>query len=303
MTETSQDRWTEIRALHKEHGLLYRLLGGLALVLLGIGIGSWLFGPAGLYREDGYSTNLFTEFISIGVTVFVIDLLNRQRDERNRIKDLQARLLREVRSPENAIARHAIHELREHGWLAGEDGLLKGANLRSANLQGANLGGANLQGAELVFAKLQGANLVLANLQGAELVFAELQGANLGFAKLQGAVLGTATLRGAHLDNAKLHGAQLRETNLQDADLYKANLQGANLMGASLHGAKNLETAVFDEKTVLPDAKFIMQPLGFTPDSYWTPDTDMTRYTDPNHPDFWEPERVKQQRARGKSSS
>ena len=28
-------------------------------------------------------------------------------------------------------------------------------------------------------------------------------------------------------------------------------------------------------------------------DKHWTPETDMTRYTNPDHPDFWEPEYIK----------
>jgi len=28
-------------------------------------------------------------------------------------------------------------------------------------------------------------------------------------------------------------------------------------------------------------------------DKYWTPDTDMSRYTDPEHTDFWQPDWVK----------
>ena len=37
----------------------------------------------------------------------------------------------------------------------------------------------------------------------------------------------------------------------------------------------NLEKVEFNEKTKLPDGK------------KWTPDTDMARFTDPEHPDFW----------------
>jgi hypothetical protein len=47
-----------------------------------------------------------------------------------------------------------------------------------------------------------------------------------------------------------------------------------NLGGASLHSS-SLQNAEFDEDTKLPD------------ETIWTPDTDMARFTDPNHPDFW----------------
>ena len=50
--------------------------------------------------------------------------------------------------------------------------------------------------------------------------------------------------------------------------LYDGSLQGADLLGANLQGAR------FDY-TTLPDG------------TKWIPDTDMTRFTDPDHPDFW----------------
>ena len=66
----------------------------------------------------------------------------------------------------------------------------------------------------------------------------------------------------------------LRDGSLQGAHLSEAILQEANLWGANLRGA-NLFEAKFDENTMLPD---------FT---WWSPDTDLTRFTDPKHPDFW----------------
>ena len=62
--------------------------------------------------------------------------------------------------------------------------------------------------------------------------------------------------------------------NLQEADLRGANLQEANLWGANLQGA-DLGGATFDENTMLPDG------------TKWTPGTDMGRFTDREHPDFW----------------
>jgi hypothetical protein len=58
----------------------------------------------------------------------------------------------------------------------------------------------------------------------------------------------------------------------------------ANLLNANLTDAK------FDETTVLPDAvwEYVTQTdINIT--GYWTPDTDMSRFTDPEHPDFWDP--------------
>ena len=49
---------------------------------------------------------------------------------------------------------------------------------------------------------------------------------------------------------------------------------------------------------MLPDAEYIGDDDDGNSifDKYWTPDTDMTRYTNPEHPDFWEPDWVREQR-------
>jgi uncharacterized protein YjbI with pentapeptide repeats len=76
----------------------------------------------------------------------------------------------------------------------------------------------------------------------------------------------------ANLGEVNLGGA-----NLQGASLFGAFLGGANLRRADLRGAV-LKRANLDEFTILPDG------------TKWTPDTDMARFTDPDHPDFWRPE-------------
>lgn len=84
-------------------------------------------------------------------------------------------------------------------------------------------------------------------------------------------------LAGANLNRANLRGANLRSTdlraNLAGADLRIANLGAADLRGAYLIGA-DLEGAEFYETTRLPDG------------TYWTPDIDMARFTNSEHPDF-----------------
>jgi uncharacterized protein YjbI with pentapeptide repeats len=136
--------------------------------------------------------------------------------------------------------------------------------LQSANLIGANLAEANLTRAILWNAQLDGANLTNADLEDAE-----LDGSKLGGTDLSGANLIGADLQGADLVREDLGGA-----NLSGADLTNAYLYGVTfaqiLDGEAYH-------AVFDENTILPNGE------------RWALGTDMTRFSDPNHPEFWKP--------------
>ncbi|MBD2086566.1 MULTISPECIES: pentapeptide repeat-containing protein [unclassified Coleofasciculus] len=91
-------------------------------------------------------------------------------------------------------------------------------NNQRLNLQNTNLGGADLREADLQRAKLSGT---------------KLQSVDLGEANLQGASLYKANLLGAILDDAKLHGATFRQVQ---------NLEQAQI-----------ETALGDSATVLPN--------------------------------------------------
>lgn len=131
---------------------------------------------------------------------------------------------------------------------------------------------------------LQNAGLVSTNLQGAILSNANFQGANMEAANLQATSLIMANLQDVNLSVANLENAILDKANLQGALLYFANLRGARLWEAELEGA------------MLPDAVIIDVDDNGDPtfDKYWTRDTDMSRYTDPNHPDFWDPCKIQQ---------
>jgi uncharacterized protein YjbI with pentapeptide repeats len=178
---------------------------------------------------DEFYSNASTELFSIGVTVLVIDGLSRMRSR----SDEKRRLILQMGSDDNTLAKEAVRILRLEGWL--ENGGLRKAGLRKANLQGAELRKANLRRVELAWA----------NLREASLEFTDL--------------------RGAKLNGANLQGVSLFYTNLKEVDFTDANLQGARLLASEFH-----------VRTTLPDG------------TRWTPDTDMARFTDPDHPDFWQ---------------
>ncbi|MEM6529008.1 MAG: pentapeptide repeat-containing protein [Chloroflexota bacterium] len=221
----------------------------------------------------GYSTNIYTELISVALTILVLDRRAQQREMKRQREERIARIIRGMRSTDDNEGLRAAEQAEEIGILT--DGTLSEVNLERANLSRASLWGANLSRADLrevnlSGAYLWGANLSRADLQGADLSGVDLWEANLSEADLQGVDLSRADLRGANLNRAYLTVA-----NLSRADLREANLSGVDLRGANLSRA-DLGDATFDGETTLPDS------------TIWISDTDITRYTDPNHPNHWQ---------------
>ena len=256
-----------------------RLRVGILLILIVVALvsslGALLWGNQ---EWDGLALNLGSEMAGAVVTYALLELFigGRERREAEREaekKELEAKkadLIAQMGSQVQGVAIAAVEELRRHGWLY--DGSLQGAQLAGANLPKADLIAANLQEADVHGADLQGTLLFAANLQGADLIAANLQEADLVRANLQGAHLFMANLQRANLSDA-----DLRETLLGRADLQGAGLDGTDLQRATLIRA-NLQGATLNENTILPDG------------TKWTPDTDMARFTDPDHPDFWRPD-------------
>lgn len=307
--------WREKQFDYGKYRFFYRILGGAVLVSIGVLIGWWLFSE----KQVDYLLSICTNGLAIAFGVFVIDQLARWREE-ERFKKY---LIYKMGSRVNDEAVRAVEELRRHGWL--EDGSLRKAALENANLntapleksklEWANLNNAKLQqvnfhnaelyetwliGAELQDAQMHGANLQKAHLGGAKLQKAFLSYADLKGAILEGADLTKAVIEGANMQGANLRSAQLIQcaghrvnfkqanlsfatiegtslnyANLCNTNLHRTGFQGVWLDDADLENAVLIETALFDENTTLPDG------------TKWTPDTDIRRFTDPTHPDFW----------------
>jgi len=217
----------------------------------------------GEFLRDFYA-NISTEFASIAITVLIIDGLNRRRDRISEETREREQLVRQLGSNVNEVARRAAEELRAHGWLT--DGTLQECDLRVANLEEAKLWDADLQGVNLQWAKLK-----KANLNGAVLAGANLTQANLQAARMRG-----SDARGANLFEARLYRVNFHDALLCQCDFEGAHLEGARFENADLRGAK-FDGAILDELTVLPDG------------AAWAPEADLKRFTDPAHPQFWQP--------------
>lgn len=96
------------------------------------------------FADDFYS-NYFSEIIGIAATVFLIDRINRKREQERKGRAEKERLIAEMGSTDNDLALFALKKIRQRGWL--EDGSLVGLDFSQANLRVANLHPASLQDA------------------------------------------------------------------------------------------------------------------------------------------------------------
>jgi uncharacterized protein YjbI with pentapeptide repeats len=136
--------------------------------------------------------------------------------------------------------------------------LVKRGRLRGSNIRFADATRAFLVGADLNRANLQGIYLYHANMRRADLAWADLKEAFAYEADFQGTILQNADLRavdftGSNLSGANLKGARLEGANFENVNLNKANLSGTSLTAVKGLTAKQIEAAVVDETTQLPE--------------------------------------------------
>jgi hypothetical protein len=125
--------------------------------------------------------------------------------------------------------------------------------LRETNLRAADLVGAQLARADLWRANLSDAQLWQAKLTGAFLGKANLNNASLWQADLGGSYLWQANLQDSNLEEANLQGANISHASLSGANLRRTNLKGADLRAATGLSSEQLEQAIVDDDTQLPD--------------------------------------------------
>ena len=92
-----------------------------------------------------------------------------------------------------------------------------------------------------------------ADLSSGILQQADLHGANLEGANLKGAKLSVSDLMRANLKGADLSHADLWMSDMKDAILERTDLRGANLAEVTNLTAAQVECAIIDDSTKLPD--------------------------------------------------
>ena len=114
-------------------------------------------------------------------------------------------------------------------------------------------------------------------LANAHVAHANLEGVNLQDAALPNARMALTNLRHAKLTRANLHNVYFKGADLQSACVRGADLRGANLNDANLIDTHFDDDTLLNTETILPD------------NTYWEEGTDISRYTNPTHPNFWQP--------------
>ena len=209
--------------------ILYRYLGGAIVAVLLLLTGFFLFTD-----RDNYLMNLYTEVSGVIVTIVFVNSYLHSQSERRHEKELKDRLLREVRSPESAIARHALHEIRDREMLTGDNGLLRGQKLSGVKWKKGQLTRANLEAAYLPNSNLKNAVLDKAQFSGATLWFAKFDGIQC----FVGANYRNAKMNHASITNSYLYFVDYSHANLQEADFSRSNLFSVSLEGTDLRAAK-----------------------------------------------------------------
>lgn len=229
-----------------------------------------------------WGLSVFLQFIlslvAVAFTLIFIDpvllRLQREADKQSEAKRLKSELIEKLHSRVVGVAAVASEQLSQRGWA--RDGSLVNLNLSEANLDNARLMGANIRQGWFHGTSLRQADLRSVHVEEAEFIESDLRGADLTGAYLCDAIFENANLEGTFLDGANLQGAELTGANCKNM-----RWQGAQLNWPRSDDSITFSAAKFDENTCLPDG------------TRWTAATDFSRFTDPTHPQFWQPESAK----------
>jgi len=171
-----------------------------AIILLALGIGVAVVGfrihhsnmpiTLAVLVPDFYA-NVSTTLIGIALTVFIIDALNRRRDDRLE----KIRLIRDIGCGDHGIALRAIVEITDK-------------NLHWKGF-------------------LRNRHFIYARLAGAQLMSADLSYSSFHFADFTGAVLFGAILRRTCFWHADMRGVDFRDADLTETDFIFADLTDA----------------------------------------------------------------------------
>lgn len=209
-----------------------------------------------------FLSSIFPALMGSFVTIAAVDYLIRQNDKRQ----TQRQLFHDLKSRDNATVLHTLEAFRSLGWLM--DGSMRGLMLRGVQMQDAKLHNSDLSAIDLACANLENAHLFRARMGGTKCWAANLKNATLDYADGAGALFSAANMDDCSLRHANFCQTDLRRTSLKGANFWQTDLRGANMQNADLSSAQNLDSAIFDETTILPDG------------NYWTKQVNILAFVD-----------------------
>lgn len=202
--------------------------------------------------EDFYA-NFGTEFISIAITVFILnELYIRRGNDLTRAKS-KVDLVNRMRSQVNIHAKMALEQLAIEEYLY--DGSLENENFSNGNLHQARFDSYYNDG----IPSLKGVNFRGAILTEAWLNFSDLRQADLRHARIEKAHCFKTNLEEADLRWSKWEGAYLFKVNLKKGKLGGVSLRNANFWECNLEGAKVQDEILAEANRlrgcILPDGR------------------------------------------------
>lgn len=309
------------------------LLALLALVMLGVVVSAGVAASQGDLSVGGLASNLLSEFIGAAVTLIGLELIVARRRQHEQTSQQAAQAKRDLiaqlrHNPDAAdLINQTLNTLYIKGWAA--DGDITEVMFRNVALQLPAT--TSLQRCHFTGCNFTTASVSMVNLSRSlfyDCTFAE---GTVGNAVLDAANFINADFRAAQVEGASFLGAHFMATTFEQASVTElctfraARFQDVQWVGAQAayvdfslarFDACTLRAAVFDHcdfkhvvftSVVMSEADLTGSSLMratfedctltgvVLPDgSVWEPSTDMGRFTDSSHPQFWEPEWAKE---------
>lgn len=308
-----ENRWQTIKSIWRDpnNRWLYALVGFICGAL------STFF----FTTESQTLSSLFPEAAGIFFTVVFIDALYRRNAEETEIR----RLIRQMRSRHNYLALQALEQLGERV----STGAVRGKSFAFADLTGAYIADADCYKTNFFHTRLIGGTVSHSNCASANFEMCDLTASTLSRTNFANSCFRGATIIHANVDNCDFEEANFYnfnrnlppETPIQvtfgssrfdKCDFRHAWLRHSNFIFCSMKLA-DLEFAdmKFTEGNIdftdanLERVKFqaAYLPMSTLPDgSVWTEETDLERFTNPKHPDFWRSDNPDSPAYRGKTN-
>jgi hypothetical protein len=228
----------------------FQITFGLLAIIAAVLIGFVLFPD-----DMGYRSNLYTTAVGVLITVSVLDLAARRREEIQKKIQRKELLLSEMRSGINTVARRAAEQLREDARKEGTLPSFRGEDFINANLDGIGFSDGDFQETHFVFSSLNDTRFFDCNFEKAFIC--------------------ATGLKGGYISRCNFRQATLVLVDLENTILTANVLAGADLSHANLKGVTFREGNMISGKTIMPDG------------TNWSSNMDMRRFTDPEHPNFW----------------